>query len=210
MKDDLTKAKQRAFRYWYVDGIFEAFFGLFCLLLGGYFWLQDHLSQDSWLKSMLIVFFVLFILGSSFILRKTVNVIKNHLTYPRTGYVAYLPPKKRHNWLTALLGIAISALVVVVMNNLPGTTNWMPAITGIAFAIVLLVINLRLGLVRFYLIGLCSLMLGGGLSLAGTGDVFGLSIFYAGIGLLLLFSGTWVFLRYLNSTSRPEEESDAG
>ena len=210
MKDDLDKSKQRAYRYWYVDGLSEMGFGLICLVLGGYFWLQGHLAPDSWLSQMLIVFLVLFILGCGYLFAKVVAAIKNRMTYPRTGYVAYPRPRRRFNWLAALLGMGISALSVIVLNKLPGSTAWIPAISGIVFAIVMLVIGLRMGLVRFYLQGLFSLALGGGLSLAGIGDINGLSIFYAGVGAALLLAGGWVLLIYLRKTNPPEVGPDAG
>ena len=149
MKDNLDKAKQRAFRYWYVDGLSEMVLSFICLLLGGYFWLQTHLPSNFWLSQMLIIFLVLFILTSGFLLKKAVTAIKYRLTYPRTGYVAYPQPRKRQNWLAVLLGMSIGFLSVMIFNRLPGSTTWIPAITGIVFAIVMLVIGLRLELIRF-------------------------------------------------------------
>ncbi len=209
MKNDIDNVKLRAFQYWYVDGISEAGFGLLCLFLGAFLWIQARVPQGSWLNPVLVIFFVLLVFGSGYLLRTATTAIKNRLTYPRTGYVAYSHPKNRYTWLAALLGIGISLLFVAILNHLPGSTAWLPAISGIVFAIALLVTGLRLGLVRFYVIGFWSLVLGGILSLSGNGDVIGLSIFDAGVGLALIFSGIWVLRRYLRNTSRPEERPNA-
>ena len=210
MKDDLEKTKRRTLRYWYVDGLSEIFLGLLCLLLGGYFWLQLQLPSNSWLSQLLIVFLMLLVMGSGLLLRKAVGAIKNRLTYPRTGYVAYLQPRRKQNWLAGLLALGIGALTVILIDRLPGTTIWMPGVTGIIFSIVVLVIGLRLGLVRFYLQGVFFLLLGCGLSLAGVGDINGLRFFYIGSGVVLLLSGLWVLLAYLRQTSASLEEPNAG
>ncbi len=210
MKDDLEKSKQRAFRYWYVDGLAEISMGLIFLVLGGYFWLQTRLASSSWISQLLIVFLMLFILGCGYFSRKAIVAIKDRLTYPRTGYVAYPPFPRKHRLLAAVLAAGIAAFTVLVIRQLPGSTLWVPAITSLIFAIVMLVIGLRLGLARFYLQGFFSLVLGGGLSLAGIGDIYGLSIFYTGSGAALLLAGVLVLMAYLRHSVPPREGSDAG
>ncbi len=210
MKDDLQKTKQRTLRYWYVDGLSEMVFGFICLLLGGYFWLQLRLPSGSLVSQMLIIFFVLFVLGSGLAFNKAVTAIKSRLTYPRTGYVEYHRPARKLNWLAALLAMGIGLLTVIVINRLPGNTLWMPAMAGLTFSIIMLVVGIRMGLARFYLFGLFFLLLGGGLSMNGIGDLGGLRYFYAGAGACLLLSGAWVFLTYLRQTAPPKDGSNAG
>ncbi len=208
MKDpNLKQIQKRAFQYWYQDGLVEIAFGLLCFLLAAYFYLQETYPKDSPLDFLIEIGFIVIILGSSFLVTRLVLILKNRLTFPRTGYIAFHPKPKKRGWIAGLVGMTIGGLVSVIVLQTPASLNWMTAITGIIFALVWLYVGLRLGLLRFQLIALSSGIIGVWLSLAHLGDTMGLGIFYGLIGLLMLISGGITLWFYLRSTSPAQEDS---
>lgn len=59
---------------------------------------------------------------------------------------------------------------------------------------------------RFYLLAVFSALAGLGLALAGWGNSPALAIFYATVGLALLFSGLLTLIGYLRQNPTPQEE----
>jgi hypothetical protein len=207
MRDEFEKTRQRTIRYWFNDGLSEIAFGGLCFLLALYFLAQVVLPKDSLLYNLLNASFVLVIIGGTLLTRRLIQVMKARLIYLRTGYVAY-PIKRSHWWASALLAMGMAALVAFLFTRQPGSLVWLPAVTGLILAFVMLLFGLRTNLLRLYLIGILSLLLGGGLSLAGIGDILGLSAFYGSIGLVTGFSGGCALHTYLRITPLPEENAD--
>ncbi len=210
MKSDLDKAQQRAIQYWNIDGTMELTFGLICLLLALYFFAQATLPQESLLYKILDVGFVLVILGSGFVANSLARKIKERITYPRTGYVAYRQKSGLNRWVRMGIAAGISMLIAVLTVVLITSTNlglvWMPAVSGMVFGLVMVILAYRVALLRFYLLAAISVLIGGGLALAGIGDLRGLAIFYGLESLALLVSGGATFWGYLKHT-RSEIES---
>ena len=208
MKDKLEKTRLRTVQYWFSDGLSEIAFAGLCLILALYFLSQAVLPEGSLLYFLLNASLVLVIIGGTLLARRLIHMLKSRITYPRTGYVAY-PNKPANRWGCVLLGMGIAALVAFLFTQQPGSLAWMPAVTGLIIAFVMLMSGFRTGLLRFYLIGFISLLLGGGLSWAGVGDILGLSAFYGLLALVLGLSGGCTLRTYLRSAPAPEEHNDA-
>jgi hypothetical protein len=210
MNDDLKKIQERATQYWYSDGLYELAFGTLCLVLALYFLAQTFLPKDNVLYPILISSFVIFILGSGFLLARMINSVKARLTYPRTGYVAYQSKPRRTRWISFLLGMSIAAMMSILVVKDLISLSMLPAITGLVFALVMLLLGFRTGLARFPLIGLVALLIGGALSKLGIGDNLGLCVFYGCIGLTFVLSGSCTLRSYLKKTTPTLESSNAG
>lgn len=208
MKDEFNKIRQRTLQYWFNDGLSEIAFAGLCLVLALYFLAQAVLPETSLLYALLNASLILVIIGGTFLTRRLIQVMKARLTYPRTGYVAY-PVKRSHWWASALLAMGIAVLVAFLFTQQPGSLVWMPAITGLILAFAMLLFGLRTNLLRLYLIGIISLLIGGGLSLVGIGDILGLSAFYGALALVTGFSGSCALRAYLRHSPSPEEHNDA-
>jgi len=84
-KETTDRLIQRTKTYWYSDGLTEIGYTFVFLVLAAYFYGQATLPPDSLLFRILdIGFFLILILGI-LATRKLVIILKNKLTYPRTG-----------------------------------------------------------------------------------------------------------------------------
>lgn len=207
--DPLSQPQRRAIQYWYVDGSYEIGFGLLCLLLSLYF-LLEKLVQGSWLSAVvdgaLVLVFILGILLVNWLTRR----IKERITYPRTGYVAYrrpagLPRLLRILLLMVITGLLAAAIVLLVERPITGF-DVMPLVTGLLLALVLGILAWRSTVPRFYLFAVFSALTGLGLALAGWGNSPALAVFYIAMGLALILSGLLTLIGYLRQNPAPQEE----
>lgn len=203
MKDEFNKTRQRTLQYWFNDGLTEIAFGILCLVMSLYFFALKVTPERSLLSNLLNAGLSLVIIGGTLLSRQLILVTKARLTYRRTGYIAF-PQKRSGRWVSALLAMGIAALVAFLIAQEPGSLVWLPAITGIIIAFAMLIFGLRTGLLRLFLIGILSLLIGGALSLVGIGDILGLSAYYGALALVLGLSGACTLHAYLYDT-RAEE-----
>jgi hypothetical protein len=199
-ENGIDKTILRTRQYWYEDGLTELAFGVACLLLALYFYLQVITSPESTLATLLNSSMVLIIVGIILLTRYLVNWLKARLTYPRTGFVSYQKSSGKQRWLAGGLAMLISAIVAAMMLNEPASLAWMPAVTGLLIGAAMLYFAYRLGLLRFYLLSFAAILIGPGLSFAGIGNLPGLSWFYALFGLVFLVSGGLTLRSYLKRT----------
>ena len=206
MSDQFRNIQRRTLQYWMVDGITEIGFGLLCLLLGAYFYLQATLQNET-LFTILNIFFVALIIGFAFLMNRLVVAAKSRLTFPRTGYVSYKRGTGWTRWARILItfGIAgtISILFSLLFNDNPYSLDWLPAAMGVIFSFAMLVTAWRTGVSRFYLLAVGALVLGVLLSFMGLGDDLGVAYFYFAMSVLYLLSGFCTLFRYLRTMPEP-------
>ncbi|HZW04990.1 MAG TPA: hypothetical protein VFF68_13740, partial [Anaerolineaceae bacterium] len=151
MGDLIDETMKRTRQYWYVDGISEMFTGLFILLLGAFFAvipLIPSVAARTWLLALGQPALILlgFWLGG-----KAVRAVKERLTYPRTGYLAFRKPTRKHRWgrlvFAAVLSASLGVLFSVLFNLIP--ERWIPAIAAGVLGLFMLFLAYQLGLVRF-------------------------------------------------------------
>src|SRR5512133_1902856 len=121
--------KKRAQRYWYEDGIWEIAFGLINALLGGYLLITAQFSWSGPLAIVLLLLQMAVIIGMFWSINKIVKYMKERITYPRTGYVAYRRPAPGARLKRVLLMIGISAGIgafIAALSALKVTPNRLP------------------------------------------------------------------------------------
>lgn len=212
MKDPIQDITQRTRQYWFSDGFPEIIGGGFFALLGLYFALQVWLPEASLLRVVVDASFILTIVLSGFAARWLINRLKERLTYPRTGFVAYPAKRSRSPFqrvLVALTGMVISIVITTMFVNWTASRTWMPAISGALLGVItLLFIAPRIGILRFYAYAGLAPLVGLGISLAGLDEIGGLALFYGVCGGGMLLAGLLVLALYLRRTSRASLEQD--
>ena len=205
-----AQAAQRTQQYWYTDGIAELVMGGFFVLLGLYFGAQALLPEDSFLGSMLGPALLLVVVGGGMLGRRLIGKLKERLTYPRTGYVAYRQPSNRRRWLTAALAFGMALLVSVLFARSPASQQWIPAISGLLIGVFWMYYAHRLEVVRLYVMAAISAIAGAAITLSGMAESIGLPLYYVVMGSLLVISGgitLWVYLRRTRDLLREEARS---
>ena len=209
MNDDLNQVTRRVRQYWFADGLAELSVGGAFIVLGLYFYLQSILPSGSLVLLTIQAGFVVLLFGVIFLSRYPVSKFKARLTFPRTGYVSYNRASKKQRIVSAGTAILIVALNLALFLNTPLSLNWIPAITGLIVGIVWLISAIRVGLIRFYLQSILSLLLGVGLSLARLETYQSLAVYYAAMGIVLLISGGVTLAKYLRQYPTSENDSPA-
>src|SRR6266511_5964770 len=174
MNVQIDTAIKRARGYWFVDGFTEIAMGGLLIILAGFLLISMNISQapfPSWFLS---------VTGEITILKMVSFVIvvlilwwlKDHFTYPRTGFVrgkitvTQIVVIIKHVILFLLLptiGLLIASLLITsagsVLSSMP---VWFPVGLGLIWAVLIVWTGEWMGLLRFRL-------LGGMILLAGIG-----------------------------------------
>jgi hypothetical protein len=179
--------------------------GGFFVLLGGYFGAQVLLPEESLVGSMLTPALLLVVVGGGLLGRRLIGKLKERLTYPRTGYVAYKRPSPNRRRVTALVAVGMGILVSALIASSPASQRWIPAISGLLIGVFWLFYAHRLGVARLYVLAPISAVCGVAITLAGFTEQTGLPLYYLSMGLILLVSGGWTLWSYLRRTSGTEE-----
>jgi hypothetical protein len=193
----INRAAKRTQQYWYVDGIVELVLGVLLLLLALYFGVIAILPEDSKLGSLLLAAMLLVLAVIGVVKQAFIGRLKERLTYPRTGYVAYPRQDKKRRGLTLLFTIGIGMLVAVLFASTPASLAWIPAVSGWLIGAYWLYQGHRMGLLRFYALAALSAVTGTVITLAGLGEARGLPLFYAVIGVASLVTGGFTLRTYL-------------
>ncbi len=209
MPDELRKSQLHTIQYFYVDGSFEFGFGLLCLLLAGYFYVETHVQ--GWLSALVDVSLVLVMVGGGYLVNLLTRKLKERVTYPRTGYVSYRQEKQPKRVWRIMVGfvtgglIAALAAVLVAAPHRPNIAV-MPIFSGVLFGLILAVIGWRAALLRFYLLALLSAAVGIALAFSGLENYPGLVAYYAATAIILLFTGACVLRTYLRQNPVPPKD----
>jgi hypothetical protein len=208
MKNTIDTSIRRTQRYWYIDGLAEMAVGLFFLVMSGYFLVQAQIKSVSLNPVLANLALLAVILLVVWLFRYALQVVKAHLTYPRTGYVASPHQQKSLHWqrygLTAWLVTVCVALVALTLHS-HTTPTWMPLLTGTVAGLTVLVLSYRFRLVRFALLA-CALVLAGALvSFFYPGEPLAAIVSSAADGICFIISGGITLVLYLHSTQPPAE-----
>jgi hypothetical protein len=200
----LDQSRIRAMQYWFVDGLAELSGGAICLLLAGLFYL---LSLAPWNPLTNLVFF-LAAFGGTYAIRLVMLHVKEHSTYPRTGYAA--PKSAREDKVGLAVAIAFSilllALMIYLVMNGVQSMKWMPAVGGLILGFIFGWAGYQTGLWRLYFLSAFGLLAGFGLSIAGLGDLTGSAVLMALTGLVLVaFGGLTRWTYFHNTPALPGE-----
>jgi hypothetical protein len=211
MTNPLFKARIRAQGFWYRDGLSEIGLGVISLLQGGWI-LFNHLvnSSSSWYLPVALIYILLIAAFSRYASRITA-AIRNRITYPRSGYVAYDESvRKRVGVALAILATA-TGLLALRYAGIGGWDpdlwiHWMPAAGGLTIGAVLVYVSVRQGLPRYLVVGLLSIILGVAVSIEYPLRL-GTAIWLAGLGCASLCSGGVALWNYVRTAPPSADET---
>ena len=78
MTNDLKQPQLRAIQYFYVDGSFEFGFGLLCLMLGVFFYIETHVQ--GWLSAVVDGSLVMVMIGGAWLINRLIKQLKERIT----------------------------------------------------------------------------------------------------------------------------------
>src|ERR1035438_10408732 len=94
--------------YYNIDGVGELGMGFMMVGYGLLGWLQVHAPEHTFWHQMYV--FVIYVGAMLSIIHYGGKAIKEHITYPRTGFVEY---RSRAQWPPAIAGGIVAVLLVV-------------------------------------------------------------------------------------------------
>lgn len=214
--DPLQNAQKRTFQYWYLDGTFEFSFGGLCLILAAYFY-ATYLLADYWQRVNLPVEMLIFLLafgGGGFLINRLVMTMKERITFPRTGYIAFPRRTGSSRWrrilLIGIISAIVSALMTILLMKRPVNFDWTVTASGLLFCGVVVYMGIRSGVGRFFITATASLVLGIGLGFANLPENLGLASFYGLLGAAMLLVGGLSLWQYLRQYPAQTEASNDG
>ena len=213
MSDQIEDFRKRPKRYENIDGTSEMFFG--CMWLGFALWymLLPLLTTESFWPQMLFMNGVpLSVLGLG---GWGVKIIKNRITYRRTGYVAYRCEKKRTALVMALAMIVSAVLAAALVfllrwglrHDAVSLTRLGMLSVAVATYACMVTFMSREHRWKLWLVALMALFSVGFSFGAWEMDVFGRisTLFF---GLVWLTSGLITLFLYIRHTRPAEQEAE--
>jgi hypothetical protein len=203
--DPVNNITKRTQRYWYEDGIWEIGFGLVNALLGLFYLLTANLDWEGPYSMLLVALQMGLLIGLFTTINRVVTFLKERITYPRTGYVAYRKPapsaRLKKILRTALIAAGTGALVGGLA-TIQAAANQMPLVISVILAGTLVFIGYYFSLVRLFITAALSIAWGYILSRYSLSNLSSTGAFFAGFGLLILLSGAVTLFIYLRRTHR--------
>jgi uncharacterized membrane protein len=206
-QDPVRSAQKRINAYWYEDGIPEMAGGAIILVIGLTLLASDLLPEAlrGWLTGLGLPAISL---AMAFGLRRVMQVMKERITYPRTGYIAYRKSSPRRLIIVASMAVVISVLNIVLINKLDESLAIkLPSLLlSLAAAVFSLYRGLQAHLARFYVLAALSFVLAP-IVLTLAQPPYDMGIFLSVFGMAWLVSGALTFRGYLRKYgSTPGDE----
>ena len=177
MNVQIDTAIKRARGYWFVDGFTEMAMGGLFIILAGFLLISMNISQapfPSWFLSITGEITILKI-ASFLIVILILWWLKDHFTYPRTGFVrgkitatqiVVIIKNIILFLLLPIVGLLIASLLITstgsVLSSMP---VWFPVGLGLTWAILIVLAGEWMGLHRFRLLGVMILLAGIGVGI---------------------------------------------
>jgi hypothetical protein len=201
MDKNLTMARNRALRYWFIDGLAEMAAGLVSLFMAVLFWIWPVIFLWRW--SMAALFGTA--LAAAVGLRMIIQRIKVSSTYQRSGYAAPLSGLESKG---SVLSVVIFTLCLLAANVFFSTSGpqawfWSPALAGLVFAFIFAWSGTVMKLRRFYPLAVISTCAGLLAAVLGMDYFRGIAMLAAIVGGLLLLQGWRVRKAYLQNNPLP-------
>jgi hypothetical protein len=211
MNTDIDDLMRKTKTYWYEDGLVEILAGLFFVVIGLFLLADWATPQDSPLKWIFAPGFAVVTIAWILSGRKVVNWFKEKITYPRTGYVSYKTARSAsrvaRGLLGGLIGAAVSLAIVASLMYRQDIVRVIPLIMGAGVALLIVRIGSELGLVRFYIAAVWSVLIGGLLAWWTADMSLSIALYYVLLGPAILAGGVVTLMRYLRASA--EEANDA-
>ncbi len=208
MSDNFRNSQLRTFQYFYVDGSFEFGFGLLCLILAAFFYAETHVQ--GWLSAVVDSSLVLVLIGGAWLINRLIKLLKERITWPRTGYVTYNRREGSNRGLRLVLGLVIGGLVAALASLLATSPNirisMLPLLSGLLLGLVLMGFAWRTSIPRFYLLSFLSAVLGVILAYGRLEDIVALAYYYLVFGMVLFATGACVLRAYLHQNPAAQDD----
>ncbi len=211
MSDQIQDWTKRTQRYWYVDGLAEIGAGLTILMVGLCYLIFTFLHPSSLKNLILGLGLPVFIIGLAVFVRRIVRLLKEKITFPRTGYVSYRrvePRRKINSILVAILTASVLGLIIYLSRTWV-KLQWLTSISGLFAALLILLIAYRIRLIRFFILAIYTCSVGLLASLVTVLGPFSNEFFLICLGLGWIVSGSVTLARYLHSTMPANAEVDS-
>ncbi len=198
--DDLMRKTKS---YWYEDGLVEVLAGVFFVVIGLFLLLDWATPQSSSLKWIFapgfMVVTIVWILSG----RKVAGRLKERITYPRTGYVAYKQASRQSRLLrgavAGFIGGAVALVVVASLIYRQDIARLVPLMMAAGVAALIFRVGSEVAVPRFYVLAVWSLAVGCALAWLTSDLSLGIALYYALLGLATLVLGGAALFRYLRS-----------
>jgi uncharacterized membrane protein YeaQ/YmgE (transglycosylase-associated protein family) len=155
-----------------------------------------------WLSAGLL----LFMFGVAWGGKRFGEALKERITYPRTGFMAFKPRTYNYKSILAILALFIFAGILGGMLGILATQPnqqrvgiIVPITLGIVGALAFTYAAKRVEVKRFYYLAAFSVGIGLAIGAFGVGVVLGLSFYYLSIGLALVVTGCVALVQFLRS-----------
>lgn len=196
-------------RRWFDDGLWEISFGAANLLLGLYFLLVTLLDLPKrigpWMAVLQIGIILVVFGGMRFVVPK----LKERFTYPRTGYASFRRPerseRRRKAFWRGMLSGSIAAAVATII-GLANAVNLAPGLTALIFAGMCFYLSFRMGIQRFAILGLLTLVTGFILTQLRLDVDSSMSALFIAFGMLCALLGVIALITFLRRTRPITEE----
>jgi hypothetical protein len=207
MSDNLRNSQLRTFQYFYVDGSFEFGFGLLCLILAAFFFAERHVQ--GWLSAVVDSSLVLVLIGGAWLINRLIKLLKERITWPRTGYVTYNRREGSNRGRRLVSGLVIGGLVAALASILATSPNirisMLPLLSGLLLGLVLMGFAWRTSIPRFYLLAFLSAVLGVILAYGRLEAIVALAYYYLVFGMVLFATGACVLRAYLHQNPAAQD-----
>jgi hypothetical protein len=209
MDKDLMGIQQKTLRYWFEDGLSEIVIGTLFFIVGAITLLQGLLMPGSNLYRFLGLLIFLVITAGTLSSRWLIRMLKERLTYPRTGYVAYKPPTTIQRTVSLISGIVITIIILLlVILSSQMSIRWIPLILGFMMAGFLFVTGLRTALLKYQFMAIGFVVIGLLLSFLNIKEWLSIGIMLCSLGLMFLLSGLIALIHYVRNTQPCSEIAD--
>lgn len=196
MNQNLTKAQNRTEQYWFVDGLAECAAGLLGLFAAVLFWILPFFFVWRWSLMVILAIGLAVSIGLRFIIHR----IKEHTTYPRTGYAAPADSikSKRSLIITGAFMLLFLGSNYILTTKASQNLLWSPGLAGLGIALVITWIGTMTKRWRLLILAILSIFLGIALALLGVNYFQGTGILFGIAGLFLLIQGYRTHKAYIH------------
>lgn len=204
MSQEIDKTTRRVFRYWYSDGFTELTMGGLFVLVGVLLYALATTPSGSPIIVVLSIGIPGLVLGGGYLARRILGSLKERVTYPRTGYVAYRTKEgDRGRWIVIASVLVLGLLLAFA----PVWVSQIPLVEGVIMCTIFVYLGFRFGVIRFYLLAICTAVISMAASVViGISDELGSAVVFGAVGLVMMVSGGITLWVYLRRTQPPEKE----
>lgn len=206
MSNPIQDIQKQTFRYYYQDGLVELAVGILFLVIGLDTLVISSLPAGSPVSIVAWIALPILTVGGIFGVQRIVKDIKEHLVYPRTGYIEYVAKPNRYRWVVVGLSLTVATSVII----LPYEWLRRGSVTGgMILCVILASIGAQVDLKRMIAVGVAGLVLGITFGFLPLTDNASLAATFAAVGLLLVLIGSLAFRKYLATNPLPKEAVNA-